>query len=53
MKFFLSVEMNAGQMVEDIRLGVEGRIPVHFYGRTGGEVPSEEEIIEKIKSIQV
>ncbi len=40
----LVVEMNAGQMVEDVRLAVNGRIPVAFYGRTGGMVPMPDEI---------
>jgi 2-oxoglutarate/2-oxoacid ferredoxin oxidoreductase subunit alpha len=44
-KFFLSVEMNTGQMVEDIRLAVEGRKPVYFYGRQGGIVPTPDEIL--------
>ena len=44
-KFFLSTEMNLGQMVEDIRLAVEGKKPVHFYGRQGGIVPTPEEIV--------
>jgi 2-oxoglutarate ferredoxin oxidoreductase subunit alpha len=48
-KFFLTVEMSAGQMVEDVRLSVEGKAPVYFYGRTGGGVPEEERIIEIIK----
>lgn len=51
LKAYLSVEMNAGQMVEDIRLAVEGKIPVHFYGKFGGIVPTSEDIIEKIKSL--
>ncbi len=50
-KAFLTVEMSTGQMVEDVRLSVDGKVPVHFYGRTGGMVPSPAEIIEKIKSI--
>jgi 2-oxoglutarate ferredoxin oxidoreductase subunit alpha len=41
----LVVEMNAGQMVEDVRLGVEGRVPVKFHGRMGGIIPSPEEIL--------
>lgn len=49
-RFFLSVEMSSGQMVEDIRLAVEGRKPVHFYGRTGGIIPTPEEIIDFIKT---
>lgn len=48
---FLAVEMSAGQMVEDVRLAVEGRRPVEFYGRTGGSIPSKEEILDKIESI--
>jgi len=48
---FLAVEMSTGQMVEDVRLAVNGKKPVHFYGRTGGVVPSPEEIVEKIKEI--
>ena len=43
-KGFMSVELNAGQMVEDIRLAVEGRKPVGFFGRLGGMVPTPEEI---------
>lgn len=47
-KSILDVEMNAGQMVEDVRLAVNGRIPVDFYGRMGGLVPTPEDILEKI-----
>ena len=50
-KNFLVVEMSAGQMIEDVRLAVEGRLPVHFYGRSGGEMPSVDEIETKIKEI--
>ena len=42
----LDVEMNAGQMVEDVRLAVNGKIPVEFYGRMGGVVPDPEEILK-------
>jgi 2-oxoglutarate ferredoxin oxidoreductase subunit alpha len=45
---FLSVEMNMGQMVEDVRLCVENRKPVHFFGRTGGIVPTPKEVLEQI-----
>ena len=45
-KLFLSVEMNMGQMVEDVRLSVNGKKPVYFYGRTGGILPTPEEILE-------
>lgn len=43
-KGFMTVEMNAGQMVEDVRLSVNGARPVEFYGRFGGIIPTPEEI---------
>lgn len=48
-KGFMSVEMNAGQMVEDVRLGVNGKKPVEFHGRQGGIIPSPEEILAKLE----
>lgn len=42
----LVVELNNGQMVEDVRLTLNGALPVHFYGRVGGNVPSVEELRE-------
>lgn len=45
-KAILDVELNHGQMVEDVRLAVEGKIPVEFYGRYGGMIPTAEEIAE-------
>jgi len=45
---FLVTEMSYGQMVEDVRLALECRCPVDFFGRSGGGVPTEEEIIKKI-----
>ncbi|MDO5479720.1 MAG: 3-methyl-2-oxobutanoate dehydrogenase subunit VorB [Clostridia bacterium] len=50
-KSFLSVEMSMGQMIEDVRLSVEGKTPVEFYGRTGGMIPSPEEIVEKLEAM--
>lgn len=47
----LVVEMNAGQMVEDVRLGVEGRVPVKFHGRMGGIIPSPEEIADLLHAM--
>jgi 2-oxoglutarate ferredoxin oxidoreductase subunit alpha len=44
-KGFLVVEMNAGQMLEDVKLGVNGKVPVEFYGRMGGIIPTGEEIL--------
>ena len=46
----LVVEMNAGQMVEDVRLAIEGAVPVDFLGRMGGMVPEMESIVERVKS---
>jgi pyruvate/2-oxoacid:ferredoxin oxidoreductase alpha subunit len=40
----LTVELSTGQMVEDVRLALNGKVPVSFYGRSGGNVPSVEEI---------
>jgi 2-oxoglutarate ferredoxin oxidoreductase subunit alpha len=48
-KFFFDVEMNAGQMIEDVKLGVNGKKPVYFYGRLGGIVPTAEEILTAFK----
>jgi 2-oxoglutarate ferredoxin oxidoreductase subunit alpha len=50
-KAFLSVEMSMGQMVEDIQLAVNGRAAVHFFGRTGGVIPSPSEVENKVKEI--
>ena len=44
----LVVEMNGGQMVEDVRLAVQGSVPVEFYGRMGGVTPLPDEIFEAI-----
>lgn len=50
-KAFLSVEMNNGQMVEDVRLAVCGRSPVFFYGQGGGWVPSSPAVKEQIEKL--
>ncbi len=49
-KGLLSVEMSAGQMVEDVRLSVHDRIPVYHFGRYGGIVPSPNEVVDAIKA---
>ncbi len=49
LKSILTVELSAGQMVEDVRLAVNGKVTVNFYGRLGGIVPSPEEIFEAFK----
>jgi 2-oxoglutarate/2-oxoacid ferredoxin oxidoreductase subunit alpha len=48
---FLTVEMNAGQMVEDVRLAVNGKKPVFFKGRMGGMIPTPEEVLLELESI--
>ena len=50
-KAMLVVEMNSGQMVEDVKLAVDCRIPVEFHGRSGGVIPSTGEVLDKIKNI--
>ena len=46
----LVVELSNGQMVEDVRLAVNGKVPVEFYGRTGGNVPSVEEVLAEVSA---
>ncbi|MFA8451379.1 MAG: 3-methyl-2-oxobutanoate dehydrogenase subunit VorB [Bacteroidales bacterium] len=48
-KGFLSVEMSAGQMVEDVRLAVNGKCPVEHFGRMGGVIHTPEEILEALE----
>jgi len=48
-KSMLTVEMNAGQMIEDVRLSVNGKVPVFHYGRLGGVVPAPEELVDALK----
>ena len=50
-KKFLVVELSAGQMVDDVRLAVNGKSSVDFYCRMGGSVPSTEEIIEQVEKL--
>lgn len=48
---FLTVEMSMGQMVEDVRLYTRGKSDVHFYGRCGGNIPTEEDVLAEIRRI--
>lgn len=50
-KAYLTVEMSLGQMVDDVKLALNGLRPVYFYGRTGGMIPTVKEIYGKISSI--
>ena len=49
-KGILVVELNSGQMIEDVKLAVECRIPVEHFGRLGGIVPDPDEVIDALKS---
>jgi 2-oxoglutarate ferredoxin oxidoreductase subunit alpha len=49
-KGMLSVEMSAGQMIEDVLLSVNGKVPVYHFGRMGGIVTTPEEVVENLKS---
>jgi len=46
---FVVVEMSTGQLVEDVRLALEGRSPVEFYGRVGGNIPTVEEVLQFVE----
>jgi 2-oxoglutarate/2-oxoacid ferredoxin oxidoreductase subunit alpha len=48
---FLTVEMNMGQMVDDVRLAVNGRRPVEFFGRAGGIIPTPAEVLDRIERL--
>jgi 2-oxoglutarate ferredoxin oxidoreductase subunit alpha len=48
----LTVELSSGQMVEDVRLAVEGRCPVAFHGRMGGLVPTPDEVLGALKALR-
>jgi len=49
LKHLLVVEMSYGQMYEDVKLTVDGKVPVEFLGRSGGGIPTEEEIIDRVR----
>jgi len=51
MSIFLVVELSCGQMVEDVKLAVAGKTPVVFYGRSGGGVPTVEEVLDQIMQL--
>lgn len=48
-KGILAVEMSTGQMVEDVMLSVNGKVPVKHYGRMGGMIPTPDEVVENLK----
>ena len=49
MKGILTVELNAGQMVEDVRLSVNNGVKVEYFGRMGGIVPAPDEVVTALK----
>lgn len=49
LKGILAVEMSAGQMVEDVRLAVEGKVPVQHFGRLGGMIPTPNEVVHALE----
>jgi 2-oxoglutarate ferredoxin oxidoreductase subunit alpha len=51
LKMIVTVELNSGQMVEDVRLAVNGKVPVEFYGRMGGMMPTPEEIEHQLENL--
>ena len=50
-KNLLTVEMSMGQMIDDVKIAIAGKLPVHFFGRTGGIIPTPDEIADKAKEI--
>lgn len=50
-RVFLTVEMNSGQMVEDVRLAVNGKSPVYFRGRMGGMIPTPEDLLLEMEAL--
>ena len=50
-KQMLVVEMSMGQMVDDVKLSIDCRVPVHFYGRTGGMIPAPAEILGEVEKL--
>ncbi len=52
-KVFLTVELSCGQMVEDVKLAVAGKSPVVFFGRTGGGVPTVDDVLNQIRQLAI
>jgi len=50
--YYLVIEMSYGQMLEDVKLAVNGKAKVEFLGRAGGGIPTEEDIIKKVSGMQ-
>ena len=52
-KAVISIEMSMGQMVEDVQACVQGKTPVSWYGKCGGDIPTPEEVIDAVKGLNV
>ncbi|MBT8349675.1 MAG: 3-methyl-2-oxobutanoate dehydrogenase subunit VorB [Deltaproteobacteria bacterium] len=52
-KAVISIEMSMGQMVEDVNISVQGKLPVSWYGKCGGDIPTPEEVIDAINALNV
>ena len=52
LKGILTVEMSLGQMVDDVRIAVNGQCPVRFFGRTGGMIPGVREVYDQLMSMK-
>ncbi|MBT8359131.1 MAG: 3-methyl-2-oxobutanoate dehydrogenase subunit VorB [Deltaproteobacteria bacterium] len=52
-KAVISIEMSMGQMIEDVNLSVQGKLPVSWYGKCGGDIPTPEEVIDAINALNV
>jgi len=52
-KAVISIEMSMGQMVEDVQMSIQGKLPVSWYGKCGGDVPTPEEVIGAVKGLNV
>ncbi len=50
-KAFLVVEMNGGQMLDDVQAAAQGQVPIRFYGRMGGMVPFPDEVLDEIQAL--
>lgn len=50
-KAFLAVEMSMGQMVDDVKLAIDCKVPVHFFGRTGGMIPTPAQVLEQAEKL--
>ena len=48
-KAVISIEMSMGQMVEDVKMSVQGKLPVSWYGKCGGDIPTPEEVMDEVK----